>query len=78
MLAATVCSSVAPKYIGIFAIAVPVIGLVMSVITRLVIGVENVEISIDMASIFMGVIVLGLKQFFVHGASLEEDVDGLL
>ena len=66
------------REIGIFAIAVPVIGLIMSVIIRLVIGVEAVETSMDMSGIFMGLIVLCLTQFFIHGAELEEDVDGLL
>ena len=66
------------REIGVFAIAVPVIGLMMSVIIRLVIGVEAVETSIDMSGLFMGIIVLCLTQFFVHGAELEEDVDGLL
>ena len=66
------------REIGVFAIAVPVIGLIMSVIIRLLIGVEAVETSIDMSGLFMGIIVLCLTQFFVHGAELEEDVDGLL
>ena len=66
------------REIGIFAIAVPVIGFIMSIIVRLVIGVETAEISIDTAGIFMGIIVLCLTQFFVHGAELEKDVDGLL
>lgn len=66
------------REIGIFVIAVPVIGLIMSVIVRWVIGVETAEISIDMSGIFMGIIVLCLTQFFVHGAELEKDVDGLL
>ena len=66
------------KEIGIFAIAVPVIGLIMSIIVRLVTGVETAEISIDMGGIFMGIIVLCLTQYFVHGADLEKDVDGLL
>ena len=66
------------REIGILVIAVPIIGLIMSVILRLVIGVETAEISIDMSGIFMGIIVLCLTQFFVHGAELEEDVDGLL
>ena len=66
------------REIGIFAIAVPVIGFIMSVVVRLVIGVEAAEISIDMGGIFMGIIVLCLTQFFIHGAELEEDVDGLL
>ena len=66
------------KEIGIFAIAVPVVGLIMSVIVRLITGVETAEISIDMGGIFMGIIVLCLTQYFVHGSKLEEDVDGLL
>ena len=66
------------REIGIFSIAVPVIGFIMSVIIRLVTGVETAELSIDTAGIFMGIIVLCLTQFFVHGAELEEDVDGLL
>ena len=66
------------KEIGIFAIFVPVIGFIMSIIVRLVTGVETAEISIDMGGIFMGIIVLCLTQYFVHGADLEKDVDGLL
>ena len=66
------------REIGIFAIAIPVIGLFVSFIARLVIGSEAVEISIDMSGIFMGIIVLCLTQFFAHGVELENDVDGLL
>lgn len=66
------------REIGIFAIAIPVIGLIMSVIVRLVSGVETAEISIDMGGIIMGIIVLCLTQFFAYGANLEKDVEGLL
>lgn len=66
------------REIGIFAISVPVIGFVMSVIIRLVTGVETAEVSIDMSGIFMGIVVLCLTQYFVHGAELEKDVEGLL
>ena len=66
------------REIGIFSIAVPVIGFVMSIIIRLVTGVETSEISIDMGGIFMGIIVLCLTRYFIHGAELEKDVDGLL
>ena len=66
------------RKIGLFSIAVPVIGLIMSVFVRLVIGVETAEVSIDVTGIFMGIIVLCLTQFFIHGAELEKDVDGLL
>lgn len=66
------------REIGIFSIAIPVIGFIMNLIIRLVTGVETAEISVDTAGVFMGIIVLCLTQFFVHGAELEKDVDGLL
>ena len=66
------------REIGIFTIAIPVIGFIMSVIIRLVTGTEAAEISIDMSGILMGIIVLCLSQFFAHGVALENDVDGLL
>ena len=66
------------REIGIFAIAIPIIGLIMSVIARLVIGPEGSEISVDMSGILMGIIVLCLASFFAHGVELENDVDGLL
>ena len=66
------------KEIGIFSIAVPVIGFIMSIIVRLVIGVDAAEISINQGGIFMVIIVLCLTQYFIHGANLEKDVDGLL
>lgn len=66
------------KEIGIFSIAVPVVGFVMSVITRIVIGAEAAEVSVSQSGIFMGIIVLCLTRFFVYGAELEKDVDGLL
>ncbi|MBQ2890523.1 MAG: DUF2975 domain-containing protein [Clostridia bacterium] len=66
------------REIGIFSIAVPVIGILMSIIFRLVTGVDVAENSMDMNGIFMGIVVLCLTQFFVHGAELEKDVDGLL
>ena len=66
------------REIGIFTIAIPVIGLFVSIIARLVTGSEVAEISIDMSGILMGIIVLCLSQFFAHGVALENDVDGLL
>jgi len=66
------------KKIGLFSIAIPIIGFVMSVIIRLVVGAEAAEISISQSGIIMGIIVLCLTQYFIHGAELEKDVDGLL
>ena len=66
------------REIGYFSIAVPVVGLIMSIVVRLVIGAEAAEISVGQGGIFMGIIVLCLTQYFVYGAELEKDVDGLL
>ena len=66
------------KKIGIFSIAIPVIGLIMSVLLRLIVGPDMVEISVDQSGIIMGIIVLGLTQYFAYGAELEKDVEGLL
>ena len=66
------------KEVGIFSIAIPIVGLIMSIIIRLVIGAEATEISLNQTGIIMGIIVLCLTQFFIHGAKLEQDVDGLV
>ena len=66
------------REIGIFSIAVPVIGLIMSTIIRLAVGVDAVEISVNLGGFVMGIIILCLTQFFAYGAKLEKDVDGLL
>lgn len=66
------------KEIGIFAISVPVVGLVMSTLARLILGVDAVETSVNLYGFSMGLIVLCLTQFFIHGVELEKDVDGLL
>ena len=66
------------REIGVFSIAVPVIGLVMSIVARIVIGTQAAEISVNQSGIFMGIIVLCLTQFFIYGAQLEKDMDGLV
>ena len=66
------------KEIGIFSISIPIVGLVMSTIIRLVLGVDAVEISVDQSGVVMGIVVLCLTQFFRYGAELEKDVAGLL
>lgn len=66
------------REIGIFSIAVPVVGFVMSVIARIFIGVEVAEISNSFEGFVIGIVVLCITQFFAHGIELEKDVDGLL
>ena len=66
------------RQIGFFAIAVPVVGVVMSVVARLVVGPEFAETSVDFGGIFMGLLVLWLTQAFTRGAALEQDAEGLI
>ena len=66
------------REIGIFSIAVPVVGLIMSIITRLVLGAEAAEVSNNFSGLVIGIVVLCITQFFAHGIELEKDVDGLL
>ena len=66
------------REIGIFSIAVPVVGFVMSVIARIFIGVEVAEISNSIEGFVIGIVVLCITQFFAHGIELEKDVAGLL
>ena len=66
------------KEIGIFSISIPIVGLMMSIVCRLVFGTDAVETSVNVYGFSMGVIVLALTQFFIYGAELEKDVDGLL
>ena len=50
----------------------------MSVIARIVIGVENAEIYNGFEGFVIGIVVLCITQFFAQGIELEKDVDGLL
>ena len=60
-----------------FSISIPIVGLIMSIVCRLILGVDAVETSVNLYGFSMGIIVLCLTQFFIHGAELEKDVDGL-
>lgn len=66
------------KWISRFAIGIPVVGFVMSAVICLVAGESAAEISMDQSGLVMGIIVLCLTQYFVHGAQLEKEVDGLV
>ncbi len=66
------------KRIGIYSIAIPLAGLLMSVVMRIAIGHEFAEISLNQSGIMMGLVVFVLTSYFAHGAELEQDVDGLL
>lgn len=64
--------------IGIFSVAIPLVGLAFSIILRIVLGPEVAEISLNQSGLMMGLVVFVLTSYFAHGVELEQDVDGLL
>lgn len=66
------------REIGIFSISIPLVALTFSIIAKIILGVDAVEISVNTDGFIMGIIVLCLTQFFAHGVELENDVDGLV
>jgi len=65
------------REIGIFAIALPITDVILSIAGRFLIH-GDLEISVSLNSIVFGIIILCLSRFFAYGAKLERDVDGLL
>lgn len=66
------------REIGIFLLSTCVVDLLWSIGLRFFIGVDNVELSIGLEKIILGMMVLCLTQFFDYGSQLQKDVDGLL
>ena len=66
------------REIGIFLIAIPVVQFIMSIVARIALGPDMVESSLGMQTVFMGLVVLALSQYFAYGMQLQGDVDGLL
>ncbi len=66
------------REIGIFSIMIPVIGLIMSAIAKLAIGVDNVETSVQVTGVAMGIAMICLSQAFAYGKELESEVEGLV
>lgn len=66
------------RRVGILAIAVPIVGLIMNVISHIVLGAEQAETSNNFSGLIIGIVVLCITEFFIHGITLENDVDGLL
>ncbi|MBQ7134060.1 MAG: DUF2975 domain-containing protein [Ruminococcus sp.] len=68
------------REIGIFAIAMPIVGFIITIITTgisLANGIES-EVSVSLEGVIIGLVCLCLTQIFTYGAQLEEEVDGLL
>ena len=69
------------KEIGIFSIAIPVVGFLISVITfavSMISGLGGAEMALNFDGFVLGMICLSLTNIFVYGANLEKEVDGLV
>ena len=66
------------REIGIFLIAIPILGLILSTIIRAAVGIDLAETSVELDSFLIGLVVLCLSRIFARGMALESDVDGLL
>ena len=66
------------REIGIFYISVPLIGLAVSNLARLMLGPDALEMSVDYGGLITGLVMLCLSQFLAHGMELERDLDGLM
>ena len=62
----------------IFAISIPLAGLALSTVCRLILGTDTVETSVRLYGFSMGLVILCLTQFFARGVELEQDVEGLV
>lgn len=66
------------REIGIFFMLIPVVSLILSIIARFVVGVENTEIVVNIQGFITGILILCLSQIFSYGTELQSDVDGLV
>lgn len=64
--------------IGIFLISISGVELLWNVGMRFLLGVDNVELGVELDSVVIGLMVICLSQFFDYGTQLQQDVDGLL
>ena len=66
------------REVGLLSILVPMVGTIMSVIARIVLGAEAAEISANLGGLVIGIVILTFTEYFVRGIELERDVDGLV
>lgn len=66
------------KRISLFAIAIPIVGFIMTSIIPVVVGINVTEIAVNLDGLTISILVYCLTRFFEHGVEIETDVDGLL
>lgn len=64
--------------IGWLAIVSPIVGWLLTMLCKLILGDTMMEPSLDLTGLVMGLMVLILSRFFAYGVSLQNDVDGLV
>ena len=60
------------REIGIFAISIPLAGLALSIVCRLILGTDTVETSVRLYGFSMGLVILCLTQFFASGMEMAK------
>ena len=66
------------REIGYFLLAMPAVGLIMSIISNILYHTIEVESAMDMHFVAVGLVVICLSRFFSYGMELQNDVDGLV
>lgn len=66
------------REIGIFYIAESLLGLIMGIICRLILGSESTGLSIGLNNILAGIVFICLSKTFAYGTKLQDDVEGLV
>ncbi len=64
--------------IGWLAIISPVVGWLLTLLCKFVLGDTLLDPSLDLTGLVMGLMVLILSRFFAYGVSLQNDVDGMV
>lgn len=64
--------------IGWLAIISPIVGWLLTLLCKFILGDTLVEPSLNITGLVMGLMVLILSRFFAYGVSLQNDVDGLV
>ncbi|MDE5946303.1 MAG: hypothetical protein K2G63_03200 [Oscillospiraceae bacterium] len=65
------------REIGIFCIAISVIGIIVQTVAGVVLG-SDIEVSVRLDRIVIGLMMICLSNYFAYGSELQKDVDGLL
>lgn len=66
------------REIGIFLISSNLIGWIVGIVAKIVLGTDALEISMGLQTLFIGLVIVYLSYVFNYGNKLQDEVDGLL